>query len=156
MTAGSNTFQIMERNALCQADEDILQARKLVALAQKGSPQIRDLPPVAIAQGNLLGDVLFDNIFSDMQFHGKIKQSAIEVQNCAQGLSVELQNVTHRHMEISREAEVKSAAMRKARARLQKSREAVFAIILGQDGMASLTGDVAPPPGPPPMHSAAA
>lgn len=122
----------MERNALCQADDDILQARKLVALARRESPHVRDLPPVAIAQGNLAGDVLFDNIFSDMHFHGKIKQSAVEVQNCAQGLSIDLQSATHRHMEISRDACLKSAAMEKARARLQDSREAVFAHFAGK------------------------
>lgn len=146
----------MERNALCQANEDLLEARKLVSLARRGSPQIRELPPVAIAQGNLLGDVLFDNIFSDMQFHGKIKESAMEVQNCAQGLEVELQTVTLRHMEMLREVEVRSAAMKKAKARLQASREVAFADLERKYGRASRHVDVVPPPGPPPKHSAVA
>lgn len=155
MGADSNKMQIMERNALCQANEDILQARKLVTLARRGAPYIRELPPVAIAQGNLLGDVLFDNIFSDMGFHGKIKQSAFEVQNCAHEVSIDLQTVTLRHMEICREAEMKSAAVRKAKKSLQTSREAVFASLEGQYGTACLAGEVAAP-GPPPKQSAIA
>lgn len=146
----------MERNALCQANEDLLEARKLVSLARRGSPQIRELPPVAIAQGNLLGDVLFDNIFSDMQFHGKIKQSAMEVQTCAQGLEVELQTITLRHKEMTRQVEMQSAAMKKARARLQTAREVAFANLESQYGRASMHADVVPPPGPPPKRSAVA
>ncbi|KAJ4390539.1 hypothetical protein N0V93_004135 [Gnomoniopsis smithogilvyi] len=145
MYGGGTYIDIMERNALCQANEDLLQARKLVTLARRGSPYIRELPPVAIAQGNLLGDVLFDNIFSDMGFHGKIKQSAFEVQNCARDVSVDLQTVTLRHVEICREAEIKSAAMRKAKASLQKSREAVFSTLKGQYGTVCVADEPAPP-----------
>lgn len=146
----------MERNALCQANDDILQARKLVALARTGSPHVRDLPPVAIAHGNLLGDVCFDNIFSDMQFHGKIKQSAFEVQTCAEVLDIDLQAATHRHMEISCDTNLKSAVLREARARLQTAREAVFDKLGGQYGTSPLVGNLGPLTGRLPTHSAVA
>lgn len=138
----------MERQALSQADRDIHDARALVAQAQGISPLVRNLPSVSISQGNLLGDVMFDNVFSDMQFHDKIKQSLLEVQNCAQALDVDLQAATHRHQELARETDAKRTALFAAKLRLQKVREAIFEMF----APVSLA-DVPPPVGPPPKRS---
>lgn len=150
----ANRPQIMERNALCQANEDIQQARKLVTLARRGTPLIREFPPVTIAQGNLLGDVLFDNVFSDMGFHGKIKQSAFEVQNCTREVNLDLQTATLRHTEMCREAQIRSSAMRNAKSKLQKMREAVFASLERQYGTTHLASEAVSSTGPLAQQSA--
>lgn len=152
---GGGTFSdMMERNALSRAENEIQQARGLVMLARQSSPFVRDLPPTTIAQGNLLGDVFFDNIFTDMAFHQKIQQSNLEVQRCAQALDADLGAARQRHLEISRETDQKGAAMREARMRLQKAREAAFDRIADGAETAATAAGVPPPEEPPPGYSA--
>lgn len=150
---GGGTFSDMiERNALNQAENLVRQAKMLVAQAQRVSPMVRPLPPVNIAQGNLLGDVFFDNIFSDMAFHEKIQQSNLEVRHCSQSLNIDLMSATQRHMELLREADLKNEVVRQARVRLQRAREAAFQRVSGGAASSSPAAavDVPPPEGPPP------
>ncbi|KAJ3494460.1 hypothetical protein NLJ89_g10802 [Agrocybe chaxingu] len=76
---GGSMADVMERNALSSARGSAAQAEMFVEQARSFSPAIRSIRRVHIAEGSLLGDVLFDNIFSDMAFHTKIKESAAEV-----------------------------------------------------------------------------
>lgn len=150
---GGGTFSdMMERNALNKAENLVRQAKMLVAQAQRVSPMVRPLPAVNIAQGNLLGDVFFDNIFSDMAFHEKIQQSNLEVRHCAQSLNIDLMSATQRHMELLREADLKNEVVRQARVRLQRAREAAFQRVSGRAASSSPAAavDVPPPEGPPP------
>ncbi|POS72595.1 hypothetical protein DHEL01_v209010 [Diaporthe helianthi] len=152
---GGGTFSdMMERSALNQAENLVRQATALVTQAQRASPMVRPLPPVSIAQGNLLGDVFFDNIFSDMAFHEKIQQSNLEVRNCSQSLNIDLMSATQRHMELLREADQKNEVVRQARVRLQKTREQAFQRVSG--GVASSSPmplPMPPPDGPPPTYT---
>lgn len=152
---GGGTFSdMMERNALNQAENLVRQATALVTQAQRASTMVRPLPPVRIAQGNLLGDVFFDNIFSDMAFHEKIQQSNLEVRNCAQSLNIDLMSATQRHMETLREADQKNEVVRQARVRLQKARENVFQRVSGRVASSSPSPPPVPPPdGPPPSYT---
>lgn len=150
---GGGTFSdMMERNALNKAENLVRQAKMLVAQAQRVSPMVRPLPAVNIAQGNLLGDVFFDNIFSDMAFHEKIQQSNLEVRHCSQSLNIDLMSATQRHMELLREADLKNEVVRQARVRLQRAREAAFQRVSGRAASSSPAAavDVPPPEGPPP------
>lgn len=154
---GGGTFSdMMERNALNKAENLIRQARMLVAQAQRLSPFVRPLPPVKIEQGNLLGDVFFDNIFSDMAFHEKIQQSNLEVRNCAQSLNIDLMSATQRHMELLREADQKNEVVRQARVRLQRAREEAFQRVSGRvasSSPAAAAAGIPPPEGPPPSYT---
>ena len=153
---GGGTFSdMMERNALNKAENQVQNARMMVGQAQRCSPLVRDLPPVRIAQGNLLGDVFFDNIFSDMAFHDKIHQSNKEVQQCARALTADLKAARQRHLEISRETDHKALEVQQARSRLQKVREAAFERINGHSGetTASSATDIPPPEEPPPQYT---
>ncbi|KAL1876470.1 hypothetical protein Daus18300_002714 [Diaporthe australafricana] len=151
---GGGTFSdMMERNALNKAENLVRQAKMMVTQAQRVSPMVRPLPQVKIEQGNLLGDVFFDNIFSDMAFHEKIQQSNLEVRHCAQSLNIDLMSATQRHMELLREADQKNEVVRQARIRLQHSREAAFQTVSGRVASSSPPADVAPPEGPPPGYT---
>lgn len=151
MFGGGVMADMMERNALCQAENQISQARMMVTQAQRSSPLVRDLPTVTIAQGHLMGDVFFDNIFSDAMFHDKIHQSAAEVQRCASALGADLNAARKRCKDLSQGVVQKSAAVQEARMRLQKAREAAFRGITGQAGPEATAVDV-----PPPAYSAGA
>lgn len=129
---GRGTFHdMLERNALAKAENEIQQARKMVTMAKRTAPLVRDLPQVSIAKG-MLGDVFFDNYLSDKAFHEKIEQSNMEVQRCAQVLKDDLAAAKKRHAEVSRETDQKRAEVRRTRSRLQKAREAAFERIAGQ------------------------
>ncbi|KAJ0113813.1 hypothetical protein J7T55_010057 [Diaporthe amygdali] len=151
---GGGTFSdMMERNALNKAENLVRQAKMLVTQAQAASPMVRPLPQVKIAQGNLLGDVFFDNIFSDMAFHEKIQQSNLEVRHCSQSLNIDLMSATQRHMELLHETDQKNEVVRQARLRLQRAREAAFQRITGRVASSSPPADVPPPEGPPPSYT---
>lgn len=152
---GGGTFSdMMERNALNKAENLVRQATALVTQAQRASPMVRPLPSVKIAQGNLLGDVFFDNIFSDMAFHEKIQQSNLEVNHCAQSLNIDLISATQRHMELLREADQKNQVVRQARVQLQRAREQVFQRVSGRVASSSPSPPAVPPPdGPPPSYT---
>lgn len=153
---GGGTFtDMMERSALSQAENQIQHAQMMVRQARQCSPLVRELPPVRIAHGSLLGDVFFDNVFTDMAFHDKIKQSNVEVQQCARALNADLIAAKQRHVDISRETDQKGMEVKQARMRLQKVREAVFKRINGHTGQTETSSmmDASPPEGPPPRYT---
>lgn len=141
MLGGGTFHDMLERNALAKAENEIQQARKMVAMAKQAAPLVRDLPQVSIAQGNLLGDVFFDNYLSDRAFHEKIKQSNMEVLRCAQVLKADLSAARQRHAELSKETERKRVEVRSTRMRLQRAREAAFERIAGGQAEATLPPD---------------
>jgi hypothetical protein len=145
---GGGTFtDMMERNALSQAESRVAAARMLVRQAQRFSPAVKDLPPVHVAQGNLMSDVFFDNIFTDMMFHQKIEQSAAEMERGAHALDWNLNAARSRHVALTQGLQTKVRTLEQARLSLQKAREAAFERIAagGHGGQ-----DFAPPEGPPP------
>ncbi|KAF7517855.1 hypothetical protein G7054_g13666 [Neopestalotiopsis clavispora] len=124
---GGGTFtDMMERNALSQAEMAVQDAFWHFRNAQRSDPLIQDLPPLKIAQGNLMSDVFFDNIFTDMAFHDKIKDSRAELQRCIDVLRAQLQGATAKHQELARDQDVKNEALKTARAELQLARKEIF------------------------------
>ncbi|KAF8999853.1 hypothetical protein BDQ17DRAFT_1410589 [Cyathus striatus] len=79
MWGGGGMSDMMERNALRSAQALAYQAENLVDQARRISPQVEPVARVNIAQGSVISDVFFDNIFTDMAFHNKIKTSAAQV-----------------------------------------------------------------------------
>jgi chromosome segregation ATPase len=126
MWGGGSFTDMMERNALSQAEQRIEYTRMLVDQARRFSPSVGHIPCVVIAQGSLMSDVFFDNIFTDMMFHQKIEQSVAEVQKCAAVLNRELQAAANRHKELSSGMDAKVKALEERRMALQKIREGVF------------------------------
>ena len=148
MYGGGTFHDMMERNALHQAEMHVAGARMLVLQAQGQSPAVRDLPPVTIAQGSLMSDVFFDNIFTDMAFHEKIERSAAEVHHCALALEEQLSRSQARHAALGDEVGEKGRLLETSRVALQKAREAAFKRTLqgSRGGMASdAVPDAAPP-----------
>lgn len=131
MFGGGSMADMMERNALHQAETWIHDARMTHANAQRMSPNVGPLPPVKIAQGNLMSDVFFDNIFTDMAFHDKIKASMQEVQRCVAAANAESQKAGARAQQLTMQMEEREAELDRARRSLQKARETAFERTLG-------------------------
>lgn len=133
MFGGGAMADYMERSALGQAEGAFREAARLNEQAKSMSTaSISSLPPVNIAQGNLLGDVLFDSAFSDYRFHQKIKATQEELQRAAVALR-QNQGTVEQHSEWYRQEMSKSwRSLEEARKGLQKVREEVFARFAGQ------------------------
>ncbi|GAP84959.1 hypothetical protein SAMD00023353_0802850 [Rosellinia necatrix] len=120
----------MERSSLHTAEMGVMQAQMLILQAQNASPDgaaaVAGLPPVRIAQGSLVSDVLFDNIFTDMAFHDKIKDSREEVLRCDHALVAQIAVAGDRCQAAEQLSKTRSEALSTARAALQKARQAIF------------------------------
>ncbi|KAH9477103.1 hypothetical protein JR316_0011019 [Psilocybe cubensis] len=90
MWGGGTMADMMERNALRNAQSNAFQVEMLVDQAVRESPAVQPVGRVNIAQGSIVSDVFFDNIFTDMAFHNKIKQSAAQVLLANQRLKIEV------------------------------------------------------------------
>lgn len=137
MFGGGAIMDMMERQALQQSENYVTQAQNTVAHAHNISPNVGGLPPVRIAQGSLMSDVFFDNIFTDMAFHDKIKQSMVEIKHCAAVVDAEMQRARARAGELSQRLNERQAALNEARSKLQKAREVAFERILSGGGPAA-------------------
>ncbi|OTB06739.1 hypothetical protein M426DRAFT_107104 [Hypoxylon sp. CI-4A] len=151
MFGGGTLSDMMERNALDKAESQTSQMISLVRQAQRMSRDVRDLPRVSIAQGNLMSDVFFDNIFTDMAFHDKIKDSRAALYQARDNLRDQLASAKSRHQQAQQQLNIHGAALKVAREELQKAREQIFERIangnMGELGEAEAsTADVPPPP----------
>lgn len=143
MWGGGRFTDMMERNMLARAEVRVTNARMLVGQAQRFSPAVKSLPRVEIAQGDLMMDVFFDNIFTDMMFHQKIEQSNAEVQKGAMAVDENLQEAAARQAQLSSEIQAKTRRLEEARLALQKARNDAFQrIVVGAPPPYSSTEDI--------------
>lgn len=126
MFGGGMMSDMMERSALSQAEVSLTETRMLIEQARRFSPELRQLPPVNIAQGNLMSDVMFDNIFTDMDFHEKIKASQLQLERAAQDLNGQLKGAEERYQGTRKQVEQRIEDLTNARAALQAVRQSVF------------------------------
>lgn len=144
---GGGTFSdFMERNALDKAESQVAQMNSLVRQAQYISHNVQDLPAVGIAHGSLVGDVFFDNIFSDMAFHDKIKDSWSGLQRAQESLEDQIYLAKSRYQEAEQEMNARAAALKAAREELQRARERIFERITNDNrGERKIPADDPPP-----------
>ncbi len=64
---GVSLFDMMEREALGRAQMNYNWSSQSMADASRYQPAIPPLREVAIDHGHMLGDILFDNVFSDFK-----------------------------------------------------------------------------------------
>ncbi|KAJ6556889.1 hypothetical protein B0H10DRAFT_2241122 [Mycena sp. CBHHK59/15] len=143
MFGGGAMTDMMERNALSAAEALALQAATYVQQAQFASGAVQPIGEISIAHGSIMSDVIFDNIFTDMAFHDKIKRSARNIAAVQLNLTRELTNASARTGAAGAELSAAADALARCRAELDGYRKSIFD---------SLAGGVPPPPAytPPP------
>ncbi|KAK4213397.1 hypothetical protein QBC37DRAFT_172511 [Rhypophila decipiens] len=142
---GGGTFNdMMERNALHKAETEVMGARMLVLQAQRFAPPgtVWDLPEVNINHGNVMMDVFFDNIFTDMQFHEEIKASRARVERAARVLDEMIAKANQRVKGVGDELSRLEKKLTESREELQKVRANVFKRVA--EGQAAGTDSPAP------------
>ncbi|TPX17744.1 uncharacterized protein E0L32_002845 [Thyridium curvatum] len=131
MFGGGSMADMMERENLHKAEMHVQHARMSMSRAQQLSRQVGPLPDVNIAQGSIISDVLFDNIFTDIAFHDKILDSLEEVQRCQAALQHEFASAKERHQGLAADLRVKEQRLEETRTELQGAREAAFVSLGG-------------------------
>lgn len=126
MFGGGMMSDMMERSALARAEVSISEVKMLIEQARRFSPELRQIPPVQIAQGNIMSDIMFDNVFTDMQFHEKIKNSQLQVERASQDLNQQITNAEQRYKETRKQLDERIKDLGNARVALQQVRQDVF------------------------------
>ncbi|EON63221.1 hypothetical protein W97_02448 [Coniosporium apollinis CBS 100218] len=130
---GGGFGDMAERSALAKAQSAVQQVMMLIDQARRMDPQIQSIGPMNVAQGNILSDVLFDNVFSDMRFHQKIEDSNRELQRAEQNLAAQQNAANHRLDALKEEMAAASRNLEAARIELQRVRMEAFEKVAAQN-----------------------
>lgn len=160
MFGGGTMASMQKRNFLERAESAIQQVRMLQDQVKQVAPEIPALGQLNIAMGSIWSDVVFDNIFTDMQMHDQVKQSIAQVDRAGNRCSDIIRQREQQEKSLQREVAQAQSKLQHARQMLQWARESAFRSISGTSGMAGAEpGGEAPPPeytppaGPPPGYS---
>ena len=131
MFGGGSFADMMERNALSKAHASSMEARVAVAQAMRFDPQVAMMPDIHVPQGDLLTDVFFDNFWTDMMFHDKIKIAIAEMDAVKAMVEGQLGAARSRLGALEADVARGQAELERARTELQRVREAVFDRVVG-------------------------
>lgn len=101
---GGRYVDMAERSSLAQAQGNAFQAQMLISQASRLQPLIHSIGPMNIAQGNVMSDVIFDNIFADIAFDRKIWESRRQVEAALRNLGTEIWEQVRRVRDVKIEA----------------------------------------------------
>ena len=155
MFGGGTLASMQKRNLLEQAESSISQVRMLQQQLQQLAPHLPSLGQLNIASGSIWGDIVFDNIFSDMEMHEKIKNSEAQVDRAGHKCGNLVRESEQREQRLLGDVRSANEKLKDARVELQKARETAFKGVL--DGhVAQQQPPVGAPPGyddAPPAYS---
>jgi hypothetical protein len=142
---GGALFDMMERDALSRGQVKLSECLRAMDDARRSQPAIPVLSEVNIDNGHFMSDVLFDNIFTDMAQHDRIRNSVAQMDRALSHLgaimseqNTRLQHVQEQHWQASKQLE-------DARAELQRIRSEAFEQFSGGSGGAEFGQPDAPP-----------
>lgn len=161
---GGGTFASMQkRNYIEQADSSIQQVRMLQQQVKQAAPDIPHLGDMNIRMNSIWSDVIFDNIFTDMEMHDEIKKCIAQVDHAGKTCGQIVRQRENVERNIQQDVQRMQQTMRQARVELQQAREDAFRRVLGGEqtgvGLGSpppgeTASTDAPPPYAPPAYSA--
>lgn len=150
MFGGGTMVSMQKRSLLERAESSINQVRMLQQQLLQVAPNLPSLGQLNIASGSIWGDVVFDNIFSDMEMHDKIKDSEAQVDTAGNKCGNLVRESERREQRLSEDLRGGNEKLREARIELQRAREMAFKGVL--DGH---TDEYQPPASPPPNYDTA-
>ncbi|KAF2261224.1 hypothetical protein CC78DRAFT_535831 [Lojkania enalia] len=146
MFVGGTFTSMQKRNYLERAESSVAQVRMLQDQIRQLKPDIGDIGPMNIASGSIWGDVIFDNIFTDMDMHGKIKDSEAQVNRAATRLAQQVRDGEGRVKAVEADWRTASEQLQERRKELQQAREDAFTRVANGETIDTNAG--APPPEP--------
>ncbi|KAF9690734.1 hypothetical protein EKO04_011438 [Ascochyta lentis] len=150
MFGGGAMASMQKRSLLERAESCISQVRMLQQQLQQVAPHLSNLGQLNIASGSIWGDVVFDNIFSDMDMHDKIKESEAQVDRAGHKCGNLVRESEQKEQKLVKDVKDADVRLKEARIELQKARETLFTDLLEGN-----TGGYQPPVGAPPGYDAA-
>ena len=112
-----------------------------MAEAIRAQPAIEQLREINIDHGHFLGDIVFDNIFSDFAQHDRIRTSTEQVQGAALHLQSIITAQKQRVSDANRQQKDSAQQLLDARAELQRIRAEAFERFNGGQLPVSEEGD---------------
>ncbi|KAF2013991.1 hypothetical protein BU24DRAFT_250544 [Aaosphaeria arxii CBS 175.79] len=123
---GDTLFSMMKLNALQRANNLVSQLVMLQDQLRNVKPDIGNLGPINIDTGSIWSDVVFDNIFTDMEMHAQIKQNQEQVAKSTTIHNRLMDEAAVRVNERNEELQRASRELQTARQELQIARQEVF------------------------------
>ncbi|KAF1937458.1 hypothetical protein EJ02DRAFT_458721 [Clathrospora elynae] len=139
---GGAMASMQKRNFLERAESSIQQVRMLQEQVKQVAPEIPALGQLNIAMGSIWSDVVFDNIFTDMQMHDQIKNSVIQVDRAGNKCSNIIRERELQEKKLQADVKTANEKLQFARLELQQAREEAFRRVVG--GGQAGTGSGAP------------
>ena len=143
MLGGGSFADMMERDALSHAQVGISESLRHMDEARRLQPAIQPLHDVNIDHGHMISDVMFDNIFSDMAQHDRIKSSAAQLGQAKDQLQEQIRAQLDRAGGAKAQLAQAQENMEAARLELQSIRAEAFEKVVGGGRVGG--GDVQPP-----------
>jgi hypothetical protein len=139
MFGGGSFSDMMERDSLNQAERRAQSAQMHVMRAQRISPSgVGNFPNLRFVERSFWGDIVFDNIFSDMEMHERIKDGRVEFQRGAEWVRAQIEAANDRSQVAKMDLRDREAELEAARRDLQKFREDVFEKVANGEGTANM------------------
>jgi DNA repair exonuclease SbcCD ATPase subunit len=145
---GGSFADMMERDALSKAAVAISESLRHMDEARRQQPAIVHLREVHIDMGHVMSDVMFDNIFSDMNQHERIHGSNKQLMEAVAQLKGEIEKQIQRARGAMEALKMARASMEEARLELQSIRAEAFERLAGgaSGGGGGGYGAAQPPP----------
>ncbi|PPJ58635.1 hypothetical protein CBER1_03512 [Cercospora berteroae] len=140
---GGMFTDMMERDALSQSQNAIHATLRHMEEAQRVQPQVRPLKEINIDHGHMFSDVLFDNVFSDMAQHERIKDSDAQLKAAYQDLKGQIEEQKGRCQGAEQNLQQAVNDLEQARKELQRVRAEAFERLAGAGGQG--VGSAPPP-----------
>jgi hypothetical protein len=134
MFGGGTMVSMQKRSILECAESSIQQVRMLQQQLQQVAPHLPNLGQLNIASASIWGDVVFDNIFSDMEMHDKIKDSEVQVDRAGNKCGNLVMESEQREEQLLLDVKRANEKLNNARIELQKARETAFKGVLEGHG----------------------
>jgi len=139
---GGTFAEMAESSALSRAQSHVSQVEMLISQAQRIQPAVGHIGGMQIAQQNFMTDVLFDNVFTDLNMRDKIRNSQCQLLQGQRRLVEELNAADARQKRVQEEVDQSKKALDGKWKELQQIRSATFDRIAGE---VPAQGMLAPP-----------
>jgi hypothetical protein len=135
MFGGGTMSSMKKMNYLERAESLMQQVRMLQDQLSHMEAGVQSLGDTMIDVGSIWSDVVFDNIFTDMDMHDKIKGSMAQVWDAMQQGKEIIKGREEVLKSMQQEVHGAEGRLKEARMQLQNVREETFAKVLGGQGM---------------------
>ena len=148
---GDSFAEMAESSALSRCQSYVSQVEISISQAQRVQPAVKQIGGMEVAQMNFIGDVVFDNIFSDMAMRDRLRQSEGKMDNAQRNLNNELHLQDEHQGSAQGELDQAKMILDGKRNQLRQIRAAAFDRIAG--GGSAPVEDL-PPSHEPPSYKA--